>query len=164
MWPIEFIKKIIHCMIGKWTTLVGDGWSLGKPTSEGLKRCWNQKSESISPPEHREIFRSQPTPVHISQKTKQIVSKGKIILEIGLHPDYYPSLPKRIRVTISDDMDARELAYHLSKNLGVNENRWKLIVISDEKSPIILDKNSKLNGFQHNKKERLYFYPEIRVR
>jgi hypothetical protein len=107
---------------------------------------------------------TQSLPAQSPQERRRATPKGKIVLDIGLPMDYGPSLPKRISVTISDDMDVEELNYILSKKFGVNGNRWKLIVVSDEDNPRILDRKSGLKNFQFNKKERLYFYPEIRVR
>lgn len=98
------------------------------------------------------------------QEKQQAIPQGKIQLYIGLPPNYGPSIPQRMSAIISDDMDVEELSYHLAKRLGVNRNRWKLIVISDEKGPYALDKRRKLRDFQSNRKERLYFSPEIRVR
>jgi len=99
--------------------------------------------------------------VHSSTR---IVPPNKIQLHIGLPPYCSPNLPKRMSAIIAKDMRAEELNHRLAEDLGVNKNRWKLIVVSDEKRPYILDKNENLIEFQSNAKKRLYFYPEIRVR
>lgn len=90
------------------------------------------------------------------------LSLKTIELHIGLPPYQNSSLPKAISVTASQYIKAEDLARQLAEKLGVNKNRWKLIIFSDNEKPRTLDKGELMKNFQSNK--RLYYAPEIRVR
>lgn len=165
MWPIEFIKRMVYCiLIGETSLSVGNSviWrgprensTLGTPSQRVTPQAAVPRTQSVpvSLPE-------QPSQAH----SPQMKAQGRITLDIGLPLDYGPSLPHRIKVTVPDNMDVTELNYQLSKKLTLNGKRWKLIVVSNDRDPRILDNDSKLERFQFTKKERLYFYPQIRVR
>ena len=147
------------------------GWSnIQKPTFNNPSSQYSQwkisRSDQVPQPQplDQQVQQTHQGRPQSPSGIKKDIPKGKIVLLIGLPSEFDPNIPQRISVTISDDMDVNELNYHLSKKLGVNGKRWKLIVIGDKKIPYILDKKSDLKKFQTNKKERLYFYPEIRVR
>jgi hypothetical protein len=72
--------------------------------------------------------------------------------------------PKLMEECMKKDMTAKDLIEKLASKLRVNKDKWVLVVVSNEKTPYVLDTKEKVEKFVNSKTERLYFYPEFVVR
>ena len=160
-------------LIGKLIRWIGDTFSKGDATmfkginlwSKGLSKS-PQKFEHYQEPVTRQSYcASEGSESSIAGVGLATCKFPKKCLLIGLPPSSKDqNKPNIMKECVEKDMTAKDLISELAAKLRVNKDKWVLIVVSNEKTPYVLDFREKVEKFINSKTERLYFYPEFVVR
>ena len=130
-------------------------------TSSGYPLGWKYAPQS--PDVNLQIPSASQTEVMAIKKICRSPATKKLL--IGLPPR---SNISRVRIMReeppSPDMTAEKMIERLAKKLGVNKDKWVLLVFSDNNAPYQLSKEDKINRFLTSETERLYFYPKAMIK
>jgi len=165
MTTIAFIKEVLQFLIRGVSGLAGiaaSSWIREPKKPSGRDIGWIPDSTSGEVPYSADRAPSR----KIILDTKKSIStpSKESALWVGLPPRSDIPHARRIREQIRPDMTAKELIKQIADRLGVNENKWAIVVFSDDNPPHELNENSKIGKFLVNRTERLYFYPKAMIR
>lgn len=160
---IVFIKEVLQSLIGGVSKLAGaTGFWIQRPkNTSSTDFGWIPDSTgkipcSANDAPSREIAPRPSAPLSSLPRGSN--------LWVGLPPRSDIRHARRIKEHISPNMTARDLIKQIAGRLGVSEDKWILIVFSDDKSPYALNEDSKIEKFLVNRSERLYFYPKAMMK
>jgi len=166
MWPIEFIKKLVQRLLRGGPSLSEkNNWFDRRIVAPARDYPKTPENSTISPDAHR-VPQARCTAVPPTCRnefsTQPHVRRTKLL--VGLPPSSSIPSARIVREQVSHDMTAEKLIEQLAGKLGVNKDKWVLLVFSDDNAPYQLDKEKSIGKFLTSKTERLYFYPKAMVR
>lgn len=163
MRTIEFIKEVLQSLIRGVSKLAGaTSYWVQKPKNvSGRNLGWipDSTTEPTDTARPRFIYPRQPVSDRIITTPPRRPS-----LWVGLPPRSDIPHARRTREYISNNTKAKDLIRQIAKKLNVNEDKWVLLVFSDENPPHVLDNELRVAEFLTKRTERLYFYPKTMVR
>ena len=165
MVTIVFIKEVLQSIIRGVFGLAGiatSSWIRDPKKPSGRDIGWIPDSTAGEAPYSAD--RAPPRKIIIAPRKFISPSSKGSALWVGLPPRSDIPHARRIREQIRPDMAAKELIKQIADRLGVNENKWTIVVFSDDNPPRELNENSKIEKFLVNRSERLYFYPKAMIR
>lgn len=160
---IEFIKRLVHYILRGEASLPEESAVLisKNDTSSGNLFGWEKSSQSSDAVSH--VHSATKTVMQTRQNAPRSPLRKELL--IGLPPRSNVSRIRIMREKLpSLDITAEKMVARLAEKLGVNKEKWVLMVFSDNNAPYQLDGNEQIGKFLTSKTERLYFYPKAMIK
>lgn len=155
MTPIGFIREQIH-LLKEVFILHRVGWNW-KPTPSGMESAWRLSPISQFTGEAVNVIHEQPK----AAAAQPARGPNDITITIRLPLSSENPNPRVYKVIINQETTAGRLKTYLARKFNKNEKDWQIIARADGELSYALKKDTKLMGFQDDKRRRLYFYPRI---